>query len=109
MTELHAMQHWAPERIARLGFLMGLGWHGDRIANDPVIATTSNNVFRQAHRWGLSFRAVQASRTADAFHAAAAKRGITDEELVSKLLQEIGADPVLIDNILDDESEGATA
>jgi hypothetical protein len=96
---------WSPERIARLGFLIGLGWSAERIATDPIIHSTANNVHRQAHRFGLSFRNGAALRKGAAFQIAAVKRGIDSEELVSRLLQEIDASPTLIDNILDDDAD----
>ena len=43
------------------GFLLGLGWDAKRIANDPIIASTPNNVHRQAQRFGLAFRAAAAA------------------------------------------------
>jgi hypothetical protein len=52
---------WTAERIARLGFLIGLGWEAKRVADDPLIVSTPNNVHRQAQRFGLAFRAVPAS------------------------------------------------
>jgi hypothetical protein len=76
---------WTGERIARLGFLLGLGWDAKRIADDPIIASIPNNVHRQAQRFGLAFRAAAAAmslRPPDAachFDAAAVKRGLTRE------------------------------
>ena len=52
---------WTGERIARLGFLLGLGWDAKRIAEDPIISSTPNNVHRQAQRFGLAFRAAAAA------------------------------------------------
>src|SRR5919197_2630100 len=59
-TEIHKSR-WTGERIARLGFLLGLGWDAKRIAEDPIIASTPNNVHRQAQRVGLAFRAAVAA------------------------------------------------
>ncbi len=47
---------WTSERVARLGFLVGQGFGARRIAEDPLIASTPNNVHRQAQRFGLAFR-----------------------------------------------------
>ena len=47
-------QRWTGERIARLGFLAGLGWTAKKIADDPLIRSTPNNVYRQAHRFGIA-------------------------------------------------------
>ncbi len=47
-------QAWTGERIARLGFLAGLGWTAKKIADDPLIRSTSNNVYRQAARFGIA-------------------------------------------------------
>lgn len=100
---------WTGERIARLGFLLGLGWDAKRIAEDPIISSTPNNVYRQAQRFGLAFRAAAAAMslrlTPDAntqFEAAAEKRGLTREAMIKLLLLEVASEPYLIDNILDD-------
>ncbi len=107
-TEVHKSR-WTGERIARLGFLLGLGWDAKRVAEDPIIASTPNNVHRQAQRFGLAFRAAAAAFSLrlppDAsrhFDAAAAKRSLTREAIIRLLLLEVAADPSLIDNILDD-------
>jgi len=107
-TEIHKAR-WTGERIARLGFLLGLGWDAKRVAADPIIASTPNNVHRQAHRFGLAFRAAAAAMSlnlppdaASHFEAAASKRRLTREALIRILLLEVAADPSLLDNILDD-------
>ena len=107
-TEIHKT-HWTGERIARLGFLLGLGWDAKRVAEDPIIASTPNNVFRQAQRFRLGFRAAAAALSlqlppdaASHFEAAAFKPGLTGEAVIRNLLVEIAADPNLLDNILDD-------
>jgi hypothetical protein len=46
--------HWTTKKAARLGYLVGRGWDAKRIARDPTIASTPNNVHRQANRVGLS-------------------------------------------------------
>jgi hypothetical protein len=98
---------WTAARIARLGYLVGLGWSSKDIARDPLISAEPNNVYRQVHRFGLSFRAaavacsVAPEGSAEALDAAAVKRGLTPEQLIMRLLAEM--DSTLIDNILDDE------
>jgi hypothetical protein len=106
--ELHRT-HWTGERIARLGFLLGLGWDVKRVAEDPIIASTQNNVHRQAQRFGLGFRAAAAAialqlppDATSHFEAAASKRGLTRDAMIHNLLLEVAADPSLLDNILDD-------
>lgn len=100
---------WTGERIARLGFLVGLGWDAKRISRDYAVASTPNNVHTQARRFGLAFFAARAmnalnlSAAAEAqFEVAAARRGMTREMLIRILLLEIATDPNLLDNILDD-------
>ncbi len=107
-TEIHKAR-WTGERIARLGFLLGLGWDAKRIAEDPIIASTQNNVHRQAQRFGLGFRAAAAAMSlqlppdaASHFETAALKRGLTRDAMIRNLLVEVAADPNLLDNILDD-------
>lgn len=100
---------WTRERIARLGFLLGLGLGANRIAADSIISTTPNNVHRQVRRFGLSFRAAEAGMMPDLppaaaihFDAAASKRSLTREEMIRILLLVIASEPSLLDNILDD-------
>jgi hypothetical protein len=107
-TEIHKVR-WTGERIARLGFLLGLGWDAKRVAEDPIIASTPNNVHRQAQRFGLAFRAAAAAMALrlppDAvsyFEEAAFRRGLTRDAMIRILLLEVAADPNLLDNILDD-------
>ena len=106
--EIHKAR-WTGERIARLGFLLGLGWDAKRIAEDPIIASTPNNVHRQAQRFGLAFRAAAAAMSlrlppdaARHFDDAAAKRSLTREAMIKLLLLEVAGEPNLLDNILDD-------
>lgn len=100
----YMVDDWTRERIARLGLLVGRGWSGQRIADD--LGTSRSNVFRQAQRFGLSIRGARRLISFDVFISAGAKRGITAEQLVDRLLSEIEGDPVLIDNILDDLDDG---
>ncbi len=82
---------WTAERIARLGFLVGQGFAAQRIADDPLIASTPNNVHRQAQRFGLAFREAMATAlrlppdAAARYDAAAEKRGLTREALIRLL------------------------
>jgi hypothetical protein len=98
---------WTAERIARLGFLIGLHWDAKRVADDPLIASTPNNVHRQAQRFGLSFRAASVplrlppAATA-LYDAAAEKRGLSREALIRQMLIVAAEDPNMLDNILDD-------
>ncbi len=98
-------RHWTAERVARLGFLIGLNWDAGRIAADPLIASTANNVHRQAHRFGLAFREASSRLPPSAaalYDAAAARRGLTRDGLIQQLLVAAAEDASLIDNILDD-------
>jgi hypothetical protein len=112
MSNDPAPRPWTNERIARLGFLVGLGWDGERVARDPIINSTHNNVHKQAQRFGLSFRVaahaiVVPHKSNCHMERAARKRGISRDELIQRLLSEIAADPNLINNILDDDAEAA--
>ena len=99
---------WTPDRVARLGFLIGQGWDAKRVARDPLIASTANNVHRQASRFGLGFRdaPIAACRlpgeTGVLYDAAAAKRGLSRDGLIRMVLLAAASDASLIDNILDD-------
>jgi hypothetical protein len=104
---------WTHERIARLGFLVGLGWGAERISCDPLIASTPNNVYRRAQSLGLSFRAARVMslelppEAHLRFGGAASRRGLTPEALARRLLHEIASDPNLVENILDDAEVAA--
>lgn len=109
MTHEHPLRHrtrWSFERVARLGFLVGQGLDAKRVARDPMIASTANNVHRQAQRFGLAFREAAGLRlphaVAGRYDAAATKRGLSRDGLIRVLLIAAGSDDVLIDNILDD-------
>jgi hypothetical protein len=97
---------WSAGRLARLGFLVGLGWDSRRIAEDPEIASTPATVRAQARRCGLTFRAAAGFRLPFAilgrYDAAAARRGLSREDLFRLVLLNAGAEHDLIDNILDD-------
>ncbi len=99
---------WNGERIARMGFLVGLGWDAKRIASDALIASTPNNVHRQVNRFGLAFSNVQTSglrvpgKISAVLDAEATKRGMTQETWIRLLLITLASDKYLIDNILDD-------
>lgn len=99
---------WTTDRVARLGFLVGQGFAAKRIAEDPMIASTPNNVHRQAQRFGLAFRDSKPALLRlppDAetrYDAAAERRGVTREAVIRLLLLTAGAEPNLLDNILDD-------
>lgn len=99
---------WSTDRVARLGFLVGQGWDAKRVARDPAIASTPNNVHRQAQRFGLAFRDVIGLRLPAEVTArldtAAGKRGLTRDGLIRSLLVAAGSDGTLIDNILDDDA-----
>jgi hypothetical protein len=101
---------WTAERVARLGFLVGQGFAAKRIAEDPLIASTPNNVHRQAQRFGLAFRDSKGAalrlppEAAARFDEAADKRGMTREAIIRMLLVTAGGEPNLLDNILDDDA-----
>ncbi len=99
---------WSASRVARLGFLVGQGWDAKRVAGDPTIASTPNNVHRQAQRFGLAFREATGlrlpSEVGERIDQAAARRGLTREGLIRSLVLAAGSDAALLDNILDDDA-----
>ena len=105
-------ESWTPERIARLGFLIGLGNTAREVAADPAIASTLNNVHRQSQRFGLSFRASRpepfAPKVEHRLSAAAAKRGIDRPTLLQAIIAAAASDDALLENVLDD-AEDVTA
>lgn len=99
---------WTRDRVARLGFLVGLGLDVEGIADDPGVHTTPGNVRRQANRFGLALRAAADRRLppniCDRLDAAATQRGLSREALIRALVVVAGSDPSLLDNILDDDA-----
>lgn len=99
---------WSGSRLARLGFLVGLGWDSRDVADDSLIASTPATVRAQARRFGLTFRAASGFRLPYAilsrYDAAATRRGLSRDELLHLILINAGSDDALIDNILDDRS-----
>lgn len=101
---------WPPPRLARAAFLYGGGRTLKEIADDPFIRSNPAGVRRALTRMFVYVGAdVPAKRyafhldrkRADIWDAAAAKRGVTMELLMSKAM-EIIADEGMIDAILDD-------
>lgn len=99
---------WTRDRIARLGFLVGLGLDVEGIASDPAVDTTPGNVRRQVNRFGLALRDAADRRLppeiGQRLSAAARRRGLSREDLIRTLVLVVGADSTLIDNILDDDA-----
>ncbi len=103
---LPARTRWSFDRVARLGFLVGQGFDARYIADDPIIASTRNNVHRQVHRFGLAFREAVALRlpeqALDHLDRAAIKRGLSRGALMRAVLLAAASEQALLDNILDD-------
>ena len=98
--------NWSEQRVARLGYLVGIGWDASRIAADPVVRSTAAEVHRLANRLGLRFR-----RTVDGaplnldgqrmayFDREARPRRLPTEALLRKLGEAI-ADERMVDQLL---------
>jgi len=103
MTEKYEI--WTEDRIAQLGYMVGAGRDVETIAEE--MGTTSGNVYRQASRFGLSFRTApgisMSTHTYRAVQAAAHRRGQETATIVNKVLRILGDDPTLLENVLDDE------
>ena len=99
---------WTRDRVARLGFLVGVGLDVEGIAHDPAVDTTPGNVRRQVNRFGLALRDSVDRRLppeiCERLDVAARRRGLSREDLIHMLVLAAGSDPVLIDNILDDDA-----
>ncbi len=99
---------WTRDRVARLGFLVGLGLDSEEVARDPAVATSPGNVRRQANRFGLALRDAAGRRLppeiGQRLDEAAARRGLSRERLIRSLVIAAGSDAALIDNILDDDA-----
>ncbi len=99
---------WTRDRVARLGFLVGLGLDVEGIAHDPVIDSSPGNVRRQVNRFGLALREAEDRRLSpeicDRLDVAARRRGLSREELIRTLVLVAASDPSLLDNILDDDA-----
>src|ERR1700752_4432858 len=100
---------WTNERVALLGFLVGLGWDSCQISKHPSINTTPNNVHRQVQRCGLSFRNACRLNKEDlkvqeniwAFYASAAKdHGVSPESVILGLLIICAKNPTIFDNVM---------
>lgn len=101
---------WTQDRVARLGYLVGLGWPAERIAKDPLINTQVRNVHRQVMRFGLSFREAKvtnsnsvSSKTRSVLDLEAEKRGMTPEKFIGYVMNVLANEPTLLNNILDDD------
>ena len=102
------LRPWTRDRVARLGFLIGLGLDAEGIAHDPAVDSSPGNVRRQANRFGLTLREADERRLPPEIcarlDAAARRRGLGREALIRALVLAAGSDPSLLDNILDDDA-----
>ncbi len=98
-------EKWTGDRIATLGYMVGAGRSPESIAQE--MATTAGNVYRQAARFGLTFRSqpslTMSPHTYQVMKAAANRRGIDTADLVNRVLRLLGADPTLLENVIDDD------
>lgn len=99
---------WTRDRVARLGFLVGLGLDAEGIAHDPSVDTTPGNVRRQANRFGLALRDTAGRRMppeiCGRLDEAARRRGLNREDLIRTLVLVAASDTSLLNNILDDDA-----
>jgi hypothetical protein len=104
MTEEHT--RWTYERVALLGYLVGSGRKVEAAAEE--LGVTAGDVYRQAARFGLSFRASPAigmtNHTYRSIQMAARRRGIDTATLVNRVLKLLGADATLLENCIDDDA-----
>ena len=98
-------EEWTQERTALLGYLMGTGRTVTDIAEE--MGTTAGNVYREAARFGLSFRTAPSSsmspHTYRAMRGAAARRGVDTVTLINRVLKILGDDTTLRENCIDDD------
>src|ERR1700747_208246 len=107
--KIRPYSRWTWPRIARFGYLVGLGWDAERIAKDPIVRSTKSSLHLQEQRLGLSFLTssvegqITLTPAADEHdEAAPAKRGLTRTALIRVLLHEIASEEHLLQNIMDD-------
>lgn len=98
---------WSGDRCAWLGYLVGLGWDAKRIARDPLIRSTANNVYRQAHKLGLSFANAPTSSTTlrlplatgAVYDRAANRLGLTRDAMIRRAVIALASDPDAIERL----------
>ena len=98
--------NWSAPRLARLGYLVGIGWDAARIAADPIVRSSAGEVHRMTNDLGLRFRRpVEGSplnldgKRMAYFDASARPRRLPTEALLRKLGEAI-ADERLVDQLL---------
>ncbi len=99
---------WSNRRIARLGFLLGLGRDAKQIARDTIVNSTPGAVHKQTAELNLCFRlpVEGAPLNLSAAHMAyydaeAKKRGLHTEHLLRQTLEIIAADRYLLGAIFE--------
>ena len=101
------MTKWSERRVARLGFLVGLGWDAARIARDPTVRCETGEVHRQVAALGLTMRETVSGTPYNLdgkrmafFEASARRRRLPTEALLRKILEGVDEERA-IDLILD--------
>lgn len=99
---------WTHRRCAWLGYLIGQGWAAKRIAEDPLIRSTPNNVYRQAHRMDLTFTGPPAAAallrlpvaTSAFYERLAARHGLTRDAMIRRIVIAAASDPSLVETLV---------
>jgi hypothetical protein len=97
---------WTPEKQALAAALLDLGKTHAEIARHPKIASTTGAVGTALGRFGITGKRPPPIRlpvkSAKKLAPAAIARGKTTAEIACDLIAILGADPALLDNVLDD-------
>ena len=100
-----ARRKWTPERAALLDGLLDDGWTHKMIAGHPSIESTPAAVALFISRRGKpreSRSAFMPAGVLNLMRPAAKARSMTRVEVATSILRVLGADPSLLDNVLDD-------
>lgn len=101
---------WPPTRIARIGFLLGLGMSPAQIAADSFVRSTEARVRAAMLRWGLRHDGRHdgvvciglSHNDREAWEAEAIARGVTVSGMLRRVAGILAKDRTLFKNIIDD-------
>jgi hypothetical protein len=107
----YVSRRWPLRRLLRAAYLAGHGLSYAEIAQDEFVRSTSEAVRRNLNRFGVRLRDAPrenmriniSSKSMGTFDAAGAARGVTPDVMVERAVAILGADPALLQNVLDDQ------
>jgi len=107
----YTSRRWPLRRLMRAAYLLGSGADYAEVAEDEFIKSSAYSVRRNLNRWGIRIRDGRrenmrfdvSSSTLATLDQFGGKRGVMPDEIARRVMEILGSDPELLQNVLDDQ------